>query len=49
MTIDDKITDEKQQDKINRKALKNQHYQKIKLINMNIVQVKKYYLLMKVE
>ena len=49
MTNDDKITDEKLQNEINRKALKNQHYQMIKLVNMNIVQVKKYYLLMKIE
>ena len=49
MTIDDKIRDEKLQYDINREAAKNQHYRLEKLINMNILQVKKYYLLIKKE
>ena len=47
MTIDDKIRDEKLQHDINRKAPKKQHYHLEKLINMNILQVKKYCLLIK--
>ena len=42
MITDDKIRDEKLQCDINRKAAKNQHYHLEKLINMNILQVKKY-------
>ena len=45
MTTDDKIRYEKVQYDINR----NQHYHQVKLINMNILQVKKYYLLIKEE
>ena len=45
MTIDDKIRDEKLQYDINREAAKVQHYHIEKLINMNILQVKKQYLL----
>ena len=45
MTIDYKITDEKLQYDINREAA----YHLEKLINMNILQVKKYYLLIKEE
>ena len=48
MTIDDKIRDEKLQYNINREAAKIQHYHQVKLINMNILQVNKYYLLIKV-
>ena len=47
MTIDDKIRDEKLQYDINRKAAKYQLYHQEKLINMNVLQVKKYYLLIK--
>ena len=52
MTIDDKIRDEKLQYDTNREAAdisKHQHYHQVKLINMNILQVKKYYLHIKVE
>ena len=43
MTIDDKIGDEKLQYIINREPAKYQHYNLEKLINMNILLVKKYY------
>ena len=51
MTIDDKIRDEKLQYNINReeKHQKYQHYHKVKLINMNSLQMKKYCHLIKVE
>ena len=49
MTTDDKIRDEKLQYDINREATKNQLYYLEKLINMNILQVKIYYLLIKEE
>ena len=52
MTIDDKIRDEKLQYDTNREAAdisKHQHYHQVKLINMNILQVNKYYLHIKVE
>ena len=49
MTIDDKIRDKKLQYDINREAAKYQHYHQVKLINMNFLQVKKYYHLIKVE
>ena len=49
MTIDDKIRDEKLQCDINREASKYQPYHLENLINMNILQVKKYYLLFKEE
>ena len=49
MTIDDKIRDEKLQYDINRGATKISALSSGKLINMKILQVKKYYLLMKVE
>ena len=42
MTIDDQIRDEKLQYDINREAAKIDN-----LINMNVLQVKKYYLLIK--
>ena len=45
MTIDDKIRDEKLSYDINREAAKVLE----KLINMNILQVKKYYILIKEE
>ena len=48
MTIDDKIIDEKLQYDISReRQQKYQHYHHVKFINMNILQVKKYYLLIK--
>ena len=49
MTIDDKIRNEKLQYDTNREAVKYHHYHQVKLINMNILQVKKYYLLVKKE
>ena len=49
MAIDDKIRDEKLQYNINRKAAKYQYYHQINLINMNILQVKKYHLMIKKE
>ena len=49
MTIDDKIRDEKLQFDITRKAEKISALSSEKLINMNILQVKKYYLLIKEE
>ena len=45
MTIDDKIRDKK--DDINREAAKYQHYHLEKLTTMNMLQMKKYYLLIK--
>ena len=55
MKIDDKIRDEKLQYDINKEAAtlqydinKYQHYHLLKLIYLNILKVKKYYLLMKV-
>ena len=47
MTIDDKIRDEKLQYNINREAVKKSALSSGKLINMNFLQVKKYYLLIK--
>ena len=49
MVIDDVITDEKIQMTLTEKQQKHQHYHQLKLINMNILQVKNYYLLIKVE
>ena len=49
MAIDDKIRDEKLGYDIQREAAKYQHYHLESLINMNILQVKKYYLLIKEE
>ena len=43
MTIDDKIENEKLEYDINRETQKYQLYCLEKLINMNILQVKKYY------
>ena len=42
MTIDDKIRDEKLQYDVNREKYQHQHLEK--LINMNMLQVRKYYL-----
>ena len=47
MSVDDKIRNEKLQYDINRQAAKYQHYHQEKLININILQVKKYYLVIK--
>ena len=49
MTIYDKIKDEKLQYDIKEKHKKYQHYHLEILINMNILQVKKCYQLIKVE
>ena len=50
MTIDDKIREEKFQDDINREAAKKkQHHHLGKLINLNNLQVKEYYSMMKEE
>ena len=43
MTFDEKIKDEKLQYDINRKQQKHKHYHLEKLININILQVKKHY------
>ena len=43
MTIEDQIRDEKLQYDINREAAKNQLYHQEKLINMNILLVKRYF------
>ena len=45
MTIEDQIRDEKLQYDINREAAKYQLYHQTKLISMNILLAKKYYLL----
>ena len=45
MTSDDKIRVEKLQYDIKEKQKKHQLYRQVKLINVNILQVKKYYLL----
>ena len=47
MTINDKIRDEKLQYDINREAANLSAYHLEKLININILQVKNYYLLIK--
>ena len=49
MNIDDKIRDENLQYDINREAVKYLYYQLEKLMNMNMLQMKKYYLLNKEE
>ena len=49
MTIDDKIKDEDYNAILTEKQQKYQHYRQVKLSNMNILDVKKYYLLIKVE
>ena len=48
MAIGDKITAEKKKVILTEKEQKYQHYHQIKLINMNILKVKKYSLSMKV-
>ena len=49
MTINDKIRYEKLQIILTEKQQKYQHYYQVRLINMNILQEKKYCLLIKVE
>ena len=49
MTIDDKIRYEKLQIILTEKQQKYQHYYQVRLINMNILQEKKYCFLIKVE
>ena len=49
MSIDDEIKYERLQYNINREAAKYQHYHLQKLVNMNMLQAKKYYLLIKEE
>ena len=49
MTIDDTITDVKLHYDITREAEKYQHNHLEKLVSMNVLQVKKYYLLIKEE
>ena len=49
MSIDDEIKYERLQYNINREAAKHQHYHLQKLVNMNMLQAKKYYLLIKEE
>ena len=45
MTIDDEIRDEKLQYDVKEKQQKYQLYHQVKLMNVNILQVKKYYML----
>ena len=47
MTIDDQIKDEKLQYDINGETAEISSYHQAKLIKMNILQVKRYYLLIK--
>ena len=49
MAIDDKITDEKLEYASTEKLPKYQLYHQVRLINMNILQAKKYYLPIKAE
>ena len=49
MTIDDVIKEEKYNTILTKKQQKYQHYHQVNLINMNILQVKKYHPLVKVE
>ena len=49
MTIDDKIKDENYIKTLTEKQQKYQYYLQVKLINMNLIQVKKNYHLIKVE
>ena len=49
MIVDDKIKDEKLQYDINKEAAKRSAFCQVKLINMNILQVKNYCYLIKVE
>ena len=47
MTIDDKISDENFKIILKEKQQKYQHYHQVKLIKMNMLQVKKCFLLIK--
>ena len=47
MTIDDKMRDKNQNMILTEKQQKYQHYHQVKLINMNILQIIKFYLLVK--
>ena len=49
MTIDNKIKDEKYNMTLTEQQQKYQHYCQVILINMSILQAKKYYHLIKVE
>ena len=49
MAIGNKIRDEKLRYDINREAAKYQYFHEVKLTNINILQAKKCYLLIKVE
>ena len=49
MKIEDKIEDKKLQYNIIKKLQKNQQYHMVELINMNMLQVKKYHLLIKLD
>ena len=49
MTVDDKIRDEKLQYDFTEKRQKYKHYHLEKLMNKNILQLKKYHLLIKKE
>ena len=49
MTTDDNIRDKTLKKKLIEKQQKYRHYYWVKLMNMNILQVKKYYLLNKVK
>ena len=49
MTINENTWDEKAHYDTNKEAAKNQQYHQVKLINMNILQVKEYYCLIKKE
>ena len=49
MIIEDTIRDKKLNMILIEKQQKYWHYYRVKLINMNILQVKKYYFLLKVE
>ena len=49
MTVDNKTRDEKLQYDINREAAKTSALHQVKLINMNVLHSKKYYILIKAE
>ena len=49
MTIDEKIRDEKHNMSLTKKQQKHHHYYRAKLINMKILQAKKYYHLIQLE
>ena len=49
MIIDDKIRDKNHNTVIIKKKQNHQHYHQVKLINIDILQVKKYYLLVNVK